>query len=80
MKTMRTIVSKVKTMLPEDFDATDVREPVLPEEPTKEDFYMAELERICAELSVNIPYGYDKELTGLIRVLQNVLETVNNPF
>ena len=73
-------MSKIKTMLPDDFDATDPREPILPDQPSKEDFYMAELERICAELSVNIPYGYENELEGLIRVLENVLEYVRRPF
>jgi hypothetical protein len=73
-------VSKIKAGLREDIDVTDVREPVLPDEPTKEDFYMAELERICAELSMNIPYGYETELTGLIRVLENVLQHVRKPF
>lgn len=73
-------MSKIKTGLPEDFDVTDPREPVLPDQPTTEDFYMAELERICAELSINIPYGYERELTGLIHVLENVLGLVKNPF
>lgn len=73
-------MSRTKQGLPEDFDATDPREPILPDEPTKEDFYMAELERICAELSVNVPYEYEIELTGLIQVLENVLDIVKKPF
>lgn len=77
---MRIMMSKIKQGLPEDFDVTDSREPVLPDQPSKEDFYMAELERIVAKLSVDIPYGYEKELDGLIRVLQNVLEYVKKPF
>jgi hypothetical protein len=73
-------MSRIKSGLPEDFDATDPREPMLVDEPTPEDFYMAELERICAKLSVNIPYGYENELEGLIRVLENVLQHVKKPF
>ena len=74
------MMSKIKAGLPEDFDVTDPREPVLPDQPTTEDFYMAELERIVAKLSVDIPYGYEKELDGLIRVLENVLSYVRKPF
>jgi hypothetical protein len=73
-------MSRIKLGWPEDFDATDPREPVLPDQPSKEDFYIAELERICAELSINIPYGYENELEGLIRVLENVLSYVRKPF
>lgn len=73
-------MSKTKAALPEDFDVTDLREPVLPDQPSMEDYLMAELEGIVAKLGVNIPYGYENELEGLIRVLENVLEYVRKPF
>lgn len=73
-------MSKIKTALSDDFDATDPREPVLPDQPSAEDMLMNDLTRTIAQLNVHIPYGYENELEGLIRVLENVLQHVRKPF
>lgn len=73
-------MGKFKSMLPEDYTNEPTLEPITPDTPGPADYYMAELERICCELTSNIPYGYKNELEGLIRVLENVLEYVRKPF
>ena len=78
-------MSKIKTTLPEDFDATDIRESTATSEPRTTDFtasdhYYLELINAVQNLTVLKPYEYKDELKYCSYLLSELVAEMEQPF
>lgn len=79
-------MSKIKTTLPEDFDATDAQEPMATSEPvatnefSASDHYYLELINAVLKLQVLKPYDYINELKYSVYLLNKLVEEMEHPF
>ena len=78
-------MSKIKTILPDDFDATDSRESTTTSEPNIQEFTASdhnylELIKAIHELQVLKPYEYKTELAYCAYLLNELVAELEQPF
>lgn len=79
-------MGKIKTLLSDDFDATDNREPMATSEPvttdnfTASDHYYLELINAITNLKVIKPYEFKDELKYCVYLLNELVAEMEQPF